>query len=277
MGRRRAQKSQCFAKKLGEEYADEFTQIFIEKFILRFAERFADGVAKKVAEILTPERLAAAVEARAAEKRVVEAVIPTAFESVTEDDEEPASVNLDPTNIAFRPRKDKSAAEISNELVVSVTEQFVKEFQQQLDTLRKNITACPNPPLPLPPPVSSIEMFPPPPFHDDGTTTMGVDYNEDDVAAEKRLKQLNIYHKQQLLEVDQIVKYEHAVIDNDYDEWHDEISSAFKRARYNHLKSIESYTVKLGYSPYGEGAEEKCASAILEFQEAQLPCRDSEE
>ncbi|KAL9152446.1 hypothetical protein ABFS82_11G123100 [Erythranthe guttata] len=269
MGRRRAQKSQCFAKKLGEAYADEFTQIFIEKFFLRFAERFADGVAKKVAEILTPERLAAAVEARAAEKRVVEEA---------EVDEEPASVNLDPTNIAFRPRKDKSAAEISDELVVSVTEQFVKEFQQQLDTLRKNIIACPNPPLPLPPPVSSIEMFPPLPFHDDGTTTTtAVDYNEDDVAAEKRLKQLNIYHKQQLLEVNQIVKYEHAVVDNDYDEWHDEISSALVRARYNHLKSIESYTVKLGYSPYGEGAEEKCASAILEFQEAQLPCRDSEE
>ncbi|KAL7094733.1 hypothetical protein ACP275_11G122400 [Erythranthe tilingii] len=116
MGRRRGQKSQCFAKKLGEEYADEFTQIFIEKFLLGFAERFADGVAKKVAEILTPERLAAVVEARAAEKRVVEAVIPTAFESLAEVDEEPASVNLDPTNIAFRPRKDKSAAEISNEL-----------------------------------------------------------------------------------------------------------------------------------------------------------------
>lgn len=145
--------------------------------------------------------------------------------------------------------------EITNKCFISVFEEFVEEYQDTLDTLRKDLapyySATTNhpqrPPLPLPPPIASRGMLPPPPIPD-------VDYDNDNDAFEKRREELCFYHGKQVDERNQIMEYRDAIDDHELDLC-DEIDFALDLFHYRILRAVNFYTANnSGRKPYSDQA-----------------------
>ncbi|KAL7095981.1 hypothetical protein ACP275_10G056900 [Erythranthe tilingii] len=124
--------------------------------------------------------------------------------------------------------------ELREQLYLTAAEEFIKEYQDSLDSVRRNLAIYMDPCAAM-----SALNNPPKPISDN------------DHVADKKVDQLGVLHDRQLAEAEHILNYvldfylsRPGVVNAD------EIAFALERFLNKIQKATDSYTVKLGISPY---------------------------